>query len=83
MTRTAFAAGRSPLSVPNALDFLITPDCEAEKKRMADNYHTVSRRGVPRLYHIKKKISIAEKKKEKEENGSDSFRSGAFPAYIT
>ena len=37
------------LSIPNVLDFLITPDSEAEKKRMADNYHTGSRRVVTRL----------------------------------
>ena len=32
----------SRLSLPNTLDFLITPDCEAEKYRIADNCHTDS-----------------------------------------
>ena len=30
------------MSLPNALDYLITPDSEAEKIRIADNCHTDS-----------------------------------------
>ena len=30
------------MSLPNALDYLITPDSEAEKNRIADNCHTDS-----------------------------------------